>query len=421
MGVSRWKVHLADTPKHPHVVKMIMTPRKENHNNNTKKGMPVHQLLAKRMPVASNPAEFVAMRDYSENSAMQNFAAFLLSKMIEKNAEGLFSTDSTQCPSKVVKVVDYGCATGSSSLDPLRAIQAAAGSNRRVLAVMNDLPLNDWATLKQTLKENVPDVDVQIASQSMYKDVVAEKGSVHIGFSCFAQHWLSRGVPCPLPIETGALWGNQLAGLPKHKTIYEQWSKESRKDWERFLELRAEELQGGGVLVLLIQSALLDGTMSDGLAYGCQVAKKQCLEEGIFTVKEALAMCMPEYSKNIIEILEPLQSEDNGLSSKWKVLECQELPSYALVDHQIDPTTAHQSSRERAEITVNLAKSFMNSSLERAFKKEDREEKLGRFWKKVFEFGEANSSDIDTNIGGTLLALERRNCQDCPARSGPGL
>ena len=136
---------------------------------------------------------------------------------------------------------------------------------------------------------------------------------------------------------------------------------------------------------MLIQSALLDGTMSDGLAYGCQVAKKQCLEEGIFTVKEALAMCMPEYSKNIIEILEPLQSEDNGLSSKWKVLECQELPSYALVDHQIDPTTAHQSSRERAEITVNLAKSFMNSSLERAFKKEDREEKLGRFWKKVLK------------------------------------
>ena len=54
-----------------------MTPRKENHNNNTKKGMPVHQLLAKRMPVASNPADFVTMRDYSENSAMQNFAAFL--------------------------------------------------------------------------------------------------------------------------------------------------------------------------------------------------------------------------------------------------------------------------------------------------------------------------------------------------------
>ena len=367
--------------------------------------MPVHQLLAKRMPVASNPADFVTMRDYSENSAMQNFAAFLLSKMIEKNAERLFSADST---SKVVKVVDYGCATGSSSLDPLRAIQAAAGSNRRVLAVMNDLALNDWGTLKQTLKENVPDVDVQIASQSMYKDVVAEKGSVHIGFSCFAQHWLSRGVPCPLPIETGALWGNQLAGLPKHKAIYDQWSKESRKDWERFLELRAAELQSGGVLVLLIQSALLDGTMNDDLADGCQEAKKQCLEEGIFTVQEALAMCMPEYCKNIIEILEPLQSEDSELSRKWNVLECQQLPLYALADHQPDLANGHMSSRERAKNTINRAKSFMNASLEQAFKKEDREEKLGKFWKKVLEIGEAKSSGIDTNSEGTLLALERR-------------
>jgi len=380
--------------------------------------MGVHKMLAQGMLMENNAAEFVAMRDYSENSAMQNYAAFLLSKMIEKNAERLFSADST---SKVVKVVEYGCATGSSSLDPLRAIQAAAGSNRRVLAVMNDLPLNDWATLKQTLNENVPDVDVQIASQSMYKDVVAEKGSVHIGFSCFAQHWLSRGVPCPLPIETGALWGNQLAGLPKYKAIHEQWSQESRKDWVRFLELRAAELQSGGVLVLLIQSALHDGTMFEGLAHGCQVAKKQCLEEGIFTAEEALAMCMPEYSKNIIEILQPLQSEKSPLSRKWNVLECQQLPLYALADDQIDPTTVHKSSQERANNTVNLAKSFMNSSLERAFKEGHKEEKLGKFWSKVFEFVEAKSSDIDTATCITLLALERRNYQDCPIRSGPGL
>jgi len=365
-------------------------------------------LLAKRKPIASNPAEFVAMRDYSENSTLQNYASFLMSKMIAKNMERLFPADSIQYPTQVVKVVEYGCATGSSSLDSLRAIQAAVGSSRRVLAVMNDLALNDWATLKQTLKENVPDVDVQIASQSMYKDVVTERGSVHIAYSCFAQHWLSRGVPCPLPIETGALWGNQLAGLPKYKAIHEQWSEASRKDWERFLELRAEELQRGGVLVLVIQSALLDGTMPEGLAHGCQVAKRQCLEEGIITAEEAQAMCMPEYCKNIIEILKPLQSKDRALSRKWNVLECQQLPLDALADDQTDPANAHRSSRERAKSHVNMAKSFMNSTLERAFQEEDREEKLEKFWRKVFEFGEARSSDIDSNVGGTLLALQRK-------------
>lgn len=112
---------------------------------------------------------------------------------------------------------------------------------------------------------------------------------------------------------------------------------------------------------------------------------------------------MPEYCKNIIEILEPLQSEDSELSRKWNVLECQQLPLYALADHQ-----SSSSSRERAKNTINRAKSFMNASLEQAFKKEDREEKLGKFWKKVLEIGEAKSSGIDTNSEGTLLALERR-------------
>ena len=93
--------------------------------------------------------------------------------------------------------------------------------------------------------------------------------------------------------------------------------------------------------------------------------------------------------------------------SQWTVLECRQLPPWTLSDDHIDPANALKSPRERAANTVNLAKSFMNASLERAFKEEDREDKLDRFWAKVLQYG-ADGADINANFGVTLLALERK-------------
>ena len=44
-----------------------------------------------------------------------------------------------------LNVVEFGCATGISSIDPLLKIAKAASPLFRIKAVMNDLPLNDWA------------------------------------------------------------------------------------------------------------------------------------------------------------------------------------------------------------------------------------------------------------------------------------
>jgi len=253
---------------------------------------------------AAMSEEFVAMRDYSENSAAQNEAACLLSGMIEQVLGGMHFSVSSK--STYISVVEFGCATGSSSIDPLNKIMSAPKINgRRICAIMNDLPLNDWDTLQTTLKEKVPTVDVQVSSRSMYNGTIASPGSVDIVYSCFAQHWLSKGVPCPLPVNTGALWGNQLAGLPEYEDIHDKWTKASGDDWNRFLELRAEETRTGGVLMLLIYSALDDGSLAENLAEACRLAKKQCLLEGIFTVDEASRMCMPEYATTRDEILKP--------------------------------------------------------------------------------------------------------------------
>ena len=89
---------------------------------------------------AAMSEEFVAMRDYSKNSASQNEAACLLSGMIEQVLGGMHFLVSSK--STCISVVEFGCATGSSSIDPLDKIISAPKINgRRVCAIMNDLPL----------------------------------------------------------------------------------------------------------------------------------------------------------------------------------------------------------------------------------------------------------------------------------------
>ena len=116
---------------------------------------------------------FVHMRDYSNNSAPQQFGAQMVSEMIERLATPMILDRDTKSPfgygvDSQLNVVEFGCATGNSSLDPLLKIEKIAGPSLKIKAVMNDLPLNDWNTLRKTLGANVPDIEVEVSSQSMY-------------------------------------------------------------------------------------------------------------------------------------------------------------------------------------------------------------------------------------------------------------
>ena len=230
---------------------------------------------------------------------------------------------------------------------------------------------------------------------------VAPTGTVDISYSNFAQHWLSEGVPCSLPAKTGALWGNQLAGNAEYEDILAKWSEASRKDWARFLTLRADEMRKGGIMVLSVQSADLNGAIYEPFALSCQIAKRQCVEEGVLTKPEAEKMCVPEYVKSMFEILEPLKSR----SEIWEILEIQHkrLPCMFKADVS-HPDRDHIEP----ENIVKGGRSFMDSSLERAFEGENSKSKLDQFWKKVTEIGAGDISNLSTGIGMTYIALRRK-------------
>jgi hypothetical protein len=137
---------------------------------------------------------------------------------------------------------DYGAADGGTTASLYRRVAHVARSRGASLrAVLNDLPANDFDSLARVGQEAFgPDVEVKTVPRSFYESV-AEPGSVDLGFSATAMHWLSSPPP-PLPHHTHAN-----AAEPTPSAFVDA----AQDDWRRLLRLRAEELRPGGAMVLV--------------------------------------------------------------------------------------------------------------------------------------------------------------------------
>ena len=145
--------------------------------------------------------------DYNENSANQAGGAAALTKYLGEAASQLDRKLPDGIP---LQVCELGCATGGSSILPIKTILGVI--NRPLVVILNDLPENDWAVLERTVETAFPSVTFKYKKVSMYsteKDEDVGPGTVHITYSVFAQHWLSGGAPTKF-LPEGALWANQL-------------------------------------------------------------------------------------------------------------------------------------------------------------------------------------------------------------------
>lgn len=356
---------------------------------------------------------FVRMEsDYNDNSTSQSSAADELCQWLAKYTKDVAKDQ------EVLNVAEYGCATGGSSISPLKTIfkhatdsydytvtlvsemaaDACACSAASFLTFLtshnpnskNDLPFNDWNVLSSTVEPMFPLVKFQYSKESMYKGLVAPEGSLHVGYSCLAQHWLSVGPPSPLP--GNCLWANQ---LPRHHPTRSIWAKASEDDWLTFLGLRAREFAKGGYLVLAIQASRVDGFLEEAAARTSTQAKEELLREGVLSEKEVAAMVMPEYLKSPAEILEPLDGSDD-----WCV---KEMHYWSLVDHpdRIDWEAGAKTDEEYVDGMVKEHQSFMSPSLHLD------SEKLELYWNRVRDLALQDPARMHSNTFLVYLTLKR--------------
>jgi hypothetical protein len=211
-------------------------------------------------------------------------------------------------------LADMGCADGGTSLDLMRqAIGAVRNRWRRrrpISIIYTDQPRNDYNSLFRTIHGLTPlpsylakaeDVYVFASATSFYRQILPA-GTLDLGFSATAMHWLSRK-PCDITDHVQAV-GASGAEL-------DAFAEQAQRDWETILLQRARELTPGGRLVLVNfvkdeAGRYLGNTGGVNMFDTFNGLWQRLVAEGVISREEYVRMTLPQYYKTVEEFTRPL-------------------------------------------------------------------------------------------------------------------
>ena len=213
---------------------------------------------------------------------------------------------------------DFGCADGGTSIDMVRAALSAVRQRDSALpisVVYSDQPRNDFNALYQILDGGTPiesylgefeEVYVSTAATSFYRPVVPP-GSLDLGFSATAMHWLSAK-PCEITghVQAVGAEGTELAAF----------AEQGRRDWETILCHRARELAPGGALVFANfcrdeAGRYLGNTEGVHMFDRFNEIWRDFVGDGRITEAEYRAMTLPQYYKDVGEFSAPFEDQES--------------------------------------------------------------------------------------------------------------
>jgi hypothetical protein len=219
-------------------------------------------------------------------------------------------------------IVDYGAADGGTSLALHRALIAAvrARTGRAITLTHTDLPHNDFSALFRLLHGLLPDKpglglagDDRLFSfasgTSFYRQIVPD-GTLSLGFSATAMHWLSR-LPATLPEHVhavGATGADQAA-----------FASQAAADWETILLARARELVPGGRLVFAnfctdASGFYLGWTGGRNMHATFAQHWRGLREAGVITDDEVRRATFPQFYRTEAEFRAPFDDPDSAVS-----------------------------------------------------------------------------------------------------------
>jgi hypothetical protein len=211
-------------------------------------------------------------------------------------------------------MADFGCADGGTSLEmvarTLEAVRRQA-PGLPLAMVYTDLPRNDFNALFAFVHGGgpaalrlaaIPDLHIFASATSFYRRILPP-GSLSLGFSATAMHWLSAK-PCDI---TGHVQAVGATGAER-----EAFARQGRADWRTILLHRAAELRPGGRLVLVNfcrdeAGRYLGHTGGVSMFDTFNRIWRELLQAGAIAGDEYQAMTLPQYYKDVAEFVAPLQ------------------------------------------------------------------------------------------------------------------
>ena len=280
---------------------------------------------------------------YNKHAKHPAGGAALAMPLLEKAVQSL-EVDPEEQP---IVIADYGSSQGKNSLAPMlvaiQGLRKRIGSSRPISVFHIDQPSNDFATLFAVLHADPdryvvdePNVFPAAIGRSFYENVLPP-GSVHLAWSSYAAVWLSR-IPALIPGHFFYLFSTG--------SVRSEFERQSAKDWETFLSLRARELRPGGRLVVVLPALADDG--SAGFEHIFQQANAVLTEmvaDGAVTHEERSRMVIAAYPRRKRDLLAPFAA--NGKFQQLTVESCEmfELPDFAWTDYQRDGDKEALSSK----------------------------------------------------------------------------
>lgn len=210
-------------------------------------------------------------------------------------------------------ITDMGCADGGTSIDMIGQVVTAVRvrwPKRPITVIYTDQPRNDFNTLFQIIHGMTPitsylkkteNVYVLASATSFYRQILPP-GTLDLGFSATAMHWLSRK-PGNISNHVQAIGakGDELAAF----------AEQGQQDWETILLQRARELKSGGRLVLVNfgrdeAGRYLGNTGGVHMFNTFRDLWQQLAAEGVINQAEFVGMTLPQYYKSVEEFIQPL-------------------------------------------------------------------------------------------------------------------
>ncbi|OMJ80463.1 hypothetical protein SteCoe_19266 [Stentor coeruleus] len=143
-----------------------------------------------------------------------------------------------------IKISDYGCSEGKNSIiyfsECLKRFRSY--SNRTVWITHTDLPSNNWSEVHNLLNScdfsylNLPNTYFSTVGRSFFNQIFPSN-SIHVGFSAFSFHYLSKK-PVRPEGDTSLVHGGFI--------------KQGFEDMKTILKHRIEELVPGGTLTTIV-------------------------------------------------------------------------------------------------------------------------------------------------------------------------
>ena len=227
-------------------------------------------------------------------------------------------------------IADYGAADGGTSMNMMRRAVAAIrerAAERPITITYTDLPHNDFSALFRLMHGLLPQASERplaaepgvftFASGTSFYRQIFPGGTLSLGFSATAMHWLSR-LPGEIADHVQAVGAAQ-----EEKAVFR---RQSLDDWTTILLHRARELQPGGVLVLANFCEDDEGRYlgnTGGVNMFDTFAKhwRGLHDVGVIREEEFRAATFPQFYKTLAEFVSPFEDPNSPVSRAGLVLE----------------------------------------------------------------------------------------------------